>query len=437
MTYLMSFKTNRPYRSFWRFVFSFILVFGLLQGFLPKNALASNNYINNVSFFNDAVNGNIATLKFHCLTSFSFTPYWGDNNGIYHGCETSKQSQTPMIKLNGTKSSLDGGKIKDNGVFRTMSGYCGDTSFTAGHTYEIFLSPFVWTSGSSAPAPFYYDAQYRGQQSWFTTLTSADYISGIFCNSVRVWPADACLNETYYLVEYPTLIKTFPENNAEITGSFYVEGSFTQPTPAPYEYLSIYARIAGTQNLVREFNQRINFATSGEMSMWIYGLASGYYDFDLMMTNNIGGYYFADNWIITNIHIVDDLPITLPPFDNQPPIYAPTIYSPYSPAPFYLANNSYSTSTAFYNTLTGTFAPVLLSIGENLTNFSRNFTPSNASSTGNQLGNSILLVRGYITNINSFFANFPVGQFLLLYLIALVVVIVLRLVKGLISLFKL
>jgi hypothetical protein len=114
----------------------------------------------------------------------------------------------------------------------------------------------------------------------------------------------------------------------------------------------------------------------------------------------------------------------------------PQVYQPLEPSAYYTANSSYSTSTGLYNTITGTFAPVLLSIGDSLVNFASSFTASNASSTGNQLGASILLIRSYVSNINSFFANFPVANFLLLYLIALVVVIVLRLVKGLIGLFK-
>jgi hypothetical protein len=141
-------------------------------------------------------------------------------------------------------------------------------------------------------------------------------------------------------------------------------------------------------------------------------------------------------WNISNIHIVNDLPPSLPPYGEQPPSTAPPAFEPLEPGAYYTENSTYATPTPLWITITGTFAPVLLSVGQNLTDFASGFTLSNASSTGNQLGQSILLVRTYVSSINSFFADFPVGQFLLLYLIALVVIIVLRLIKGLINLFK-
>jgi hypothetical protein len=77
-----------------------------------------------------------------------------------------------------------------------------------------------------------------------------------------------------------------------------------------------------------------------------------------------------------------------------------------------------------------------LALGNNLTAYSSNFTPSNASSTGNQMGEAVVLMRSYLSNLNSFFNNLPISQFLVLYLIALVLVVIIRLVKGLIHLGK-
>jgi hypothetical protein len=447
MTYLMSKKTNRPHRAFWRFVFSFILVFGLLQGFLLKNdVLATNSYIDNITFTKD-LNGE-AILTFHVLTSFNIIFGARSTSTYRYVCDIGNY----FFGMNQNDNYFGIVPVSIVGNHYVPLASCGTTfTYVAGNTYSNIMvngynqsydktdgyicSHFLTNCGGVGQ----WNGVYTYVASIDDILTSTDYVD-TFGKSVYApnqWPMTD--TQKYYFTEYPTLTITWPANNSELTANFYVAGTFTLPASSTYQYLTLFSGQAGGSSYDNVFNQNINFATSGNMSIWISGLSAGYYDFDIFFRDTAGNFWASQTggYPITNIHIVNDLPYTLPPFNNQPPIYAPPVYEPLIPSTFYLANSSYSTSTAFYNTLTKTFAPVLLTIGENLTNFSQNFTASNASSTGHQLGNSILLVRSYITNINSFFANFPVGQFLLLYLIALVVVIVLRLVKGLISLFKL
>lgn len=415
MINLMSNKTNGPHKSFWSFILTLILVFGLFQGFLPKNALATNfenNYIDNLLFYYDTTDDLI--FQFHCKTTF--TPYIGYYtyifNTSYGGSYAIADPYFDNIE-EAIDPDLTSGQFKAGTTYRILGKFLGGENYP----FSGYITKAYWEQHKGAPMT-------SGDN-----LISYRFLSSIVADYTILAYYDPSCNP-------PSLTITYPVDNAEIVENFYVTGTFTQPTPT-YSWLTMFVSAVGGESYIDVFNQNINFATSGPMSIYVSGLSAGYYDFDIYMRDLEDNFYPPQvGWPITNIHIVNNLPPALPPYGGQPPITAPSVFDILTPAPWYASNSPYETSTALFDTLTGTFAPVLLAIGDNLTQFAQNFTASNASSTGNQLGNSILLVRSYITNINSFFADFPVGQFLLLYLIALVVVIVLRLVKGLIGLFK-
>jgi hypothetical protein len=413
-----TFNFGRPYRSIWSVLLGFFLIFTLFGGVPSKSALAfENSYISDTLFYNDPTDGLI--FQFYVKTSFDpvvsdyFRIFYirpgdcSDNSCIYAGLP----GYSWYINLNSAfePDPTDG------------------TTLTAGNTYKFYFKEAH--DGVNQPITKARYEYYLGH-----TLTPADFLYTYA--SQQFWSVALPTNTIVaYYSEFPTLTITYPADNTEIAESFYITGSFTQPN-SQYQYLTAFISAVGGESYIDVFNQVINGAESGEISIWINGLSAGYYDFDIYMRDNESNFYPQGGWPITNIHIVNDLSFTLPPYGGQPPTTAPPVFQPLEPANYYTENSEYSTSTALYNTLTGTFAPIILAIGDSLTNLAQNFTQSNASSTGNQLGQSILLVRSYLTNINAFFSNFPVGQFLLLYLIALVVVIVLRLVKGLIGLFK-
>jgi hypothetical protein len=192
---------------------------------------------------------------------------------------------------------------------------------------------------------------------------------------------------------------------------------------------------AGTySSSLQSFWQAIYGNATGTVSIWVSGLPASYYDFRIYFRS--GDWDFYQGAIIQNIHIVNDLPFSLPPTQGEEPTEFPPVYNELVCGTYYLENSTYETSTAMFNGLCLTLAPMLLSIGGNLTSYSANFTASNASSTGNQMGQSVVLIRSYLLNFNSFFGNFPVSQFLVLYLLALLLVIIIRLVKGIIHLAK-
>lgn len=376
------------------------VVLGLFSGVFSKSANASNNYINDISFYKE---NNKVIFQFHTITSFTFgNTYWFINSNYADRIGT-----------------FNGGILGFNNVFY----FIGDTpncyggwpvycDFVAGHTYKMDISEFQWDNGQYPNLP-----QLKNYN-----LISTDYID------INTWffPSGDILRA--YFQELPTLTITYPQDNDEVVNIFDITGSFTQPSENPSSFLQADIMPTGTYiSSLQSFWTAINQATSGNFSITIGNVSAGYYDFRIYFRS--GAFDFYQGALISNIHIVNDLPPFIPPWEQQPPSTAPPVFQP-------IATSTFSTSTGLYTQMTNTFAPVLFSIVSNLQRFSSNFTQSNASSTGNQIGQSILLVRSYLSNINSFFSNFPVSQFLLLYLIALVVVIVLRLTKGLINLFK-
>lgn len=353
------------------------VVFGLFNGFLVKNVLASNDYVDSVHFYKAidySITHNII-LTFHVKTTF----YW-----IGRVCQYSS----------------------GQGVCGVRQDIATAGDFTAGNTYSFpFNLGIYW-----AYLPLNWTHDDIGQ-TYFVIPNFDDGWRGLEDNP------------------YPFLSITYPANNDEIVNIFDITGTFTQPSGDTSHFLQADIMPTGIEvSSFQKFWTAIGDNTSGNFSITIGNIPAGYYDFRIYFISGAFDHY--QGALISNIHIVNDLPSFTPPWAEQPPSTAPPIFEP-------IATSTFSTSTGLYTQLTDTFAPVLLSIVGNLQQFSSNFSQTNASSTGTQIGQSILLVRSYLSNINSFFSNFPVSQFLLLYLIALVVVIVLRLIKGLINLFKL
>jgi hypothetical protein len=379
------------------------VVFGLFNGLLVKSANASNNYIDNIQFF--CGSDNLPQISFHVKTTFhiydNFQTWYSGRSGWY--CFS-------------TNCSPSASNFFFNSVSWSTSENISGLTYTAGNTYALH--------------PYF---QYVADNTCVGRISS-DYIQYFGGGHPTYWPYyisdDHPFVETdkIYFTEYPTLTITYPHDNDEIANIFNITGSFTQPAENPAGFLQADIMPTGIEiSSLQSFWTSIHSATSGDFLITIGNVPIGYYDFRIYFRG--GAFDFYQGALISNIHIVNDLPPFKPPWEEQPPTTAPIVFEP-------IATSTFSTSTGLYTQMTNTFAPVLFSIVSNLQQFSSNFTQSNASSTGNQIGQSILLVRSYLSNLNSFFGNFPVSQFLLLYLIALVVVIVLRLIKGLINLFK-
>jgi hypothetical protein len=433
----MKFISTFKLKGFLKPILGVLLAFLVVYYALPQRTLASNTYIDNISYSKDS-NG-YSKIQFHVLVSFNL-------HFVQHTTECH------VANVGGNEGNLIFGDfwIAGSHSYNTILfphdyvnfDACSDFTYTAGNTYTNYVSltdSFTYDIGS---VPALVD-KYKKDES----LTSASkfyiwYNPGLSFLYEFIWQSNYD-SEAYFFTEYPTLTITFPADDEELLDSFYIEGSFTQPDPPLYDWLRAIATPAGTLVAYPDpFYFPLSRASStieGDFTIWISGFSAGYYDFYIYFVDASTGAlypYPISNWIANNIHIVSDLPFSLPPFQEQSPYEAPSVYEPLAPITYYTENSTYETSTALYQSFTNLLAPVLLALGNNLTAYSSNFTPSNASSTGNQMGEAVVLMRSYLSNLNSFFNNLPISQFLVLYLIALVLVVIIRLVKGLIHLGK-
>jgi hypothetical protein len=131
------------------------------------------------------------------------------------------------------------------------------------------------------------------------------------------------------------------------------------------------------------------------------------------------------------LQAISEILPTLPSGETPPPVYSGS-----DPEIYYTDKSNYTTSTPLYDALSGAMYPVIGSIGENLSYFSNRFLLSQAQETGSNLGNAILVARGYSSNINQLLGSLPVAESLVFYIILLILVSVFRLIKNLINMIK-
>jgi hypothetical protein len=396
-------KRPRPTR-FYALVFSVILVFGLFNGFLVKNALALNNsdFIDNVVFYNDAYNSNKTIFKFHVKASFSYTSTYYNERGCEYCYEGNAISDYPLYLPSTT----------DNGVLISLGFNCGDVDFIAGHTYTIQLVNHgrinicggwnlygYWRAGDSVVS---------------------NYSGDLYLN----WPASYD-TEPYHITEFPTANIIWPTDNAELTGAFNIQGSYTIPAGI---YNKLYASFEPT---LSGFYQNIS-GTSGDVLIPVNDIPAGSYQITFTFFGELTAYKIP---LTLNIVLVNDIPPALPETGETPPEVP--IYPPTAPDTYHTDYCAYGTSTTpLFNTLTGAVSGMITSIGDNLATFAGRFSNTDAKDTGEQLASSVLTMRAYVAGLNSFFGELPVGEILVLYLIIFVLVILFRVIKGLINLIK-
>jgi hypothetical protein len=410
-------KTPRC-RPFYVLVFSVILVFGLFNGFLVKNALADNNYIDQILFFNDTANGNHATLQFHVKTSFD----------IYVNDAFSQDFCTNMgaILLDGSPNvALDYYTLYNLSTNEyVLSGQtCNTQTLFAGNTYKMALSSRHFISN--------WVIYYVFDNEFYNSLSSDNYVSNIFCNYAT---QGVCDTGTYYLTVFPTLTITFPHDNDTIAGAFDIQGSFIQPAGNNADHLQVDYEPAGTfSNSLTFWTFNINNATSGTFDIPINGIPAGYYDFNVYFRGGDNDFYLGGT--IHNLHIVNDIPPVLPNTTSTPPIIP--AFPTANPIDYHAQFCEYGTSTTpLFNTLTGAVGGVITSIGQSLADFAGKFSLTDAKNTGQMLADSVLTMREYVASLNAFFGDLPVGQILVLYLITFVLVILFRVIKSLVNLIK-
>jgi hypothetical protein len=391
-------KRPRPTR-FYALVFSVILVFGLFNGFLVKNALAvysySNNYTDNWLLYT-APDGDHILISFHVKTTFNLY-------GMPYNCHAFSYA----------------------GILIDFSDYPSGYTFQAGQNYTI------------------QDLQATGQGDYTFTIHNLGFAS--LFTTWQTWCSNSFIyggipNNTLLadFTQVPVLAITYPHDNDEIAGAFNIQGSYTIPAGSGYNYLIAGVFTAGSYDPLN-FNDNVqafgyNLATTtGNVLIPVNGIPAGYYDIYFRFLGSGLNYEPATH--ILNVHLVNDIPPALPETGETPPEVQ--IYPPTAPDTYHADYCAYGTSTTpLFNTLTGAVSGMITSIGDNLATFAGRFSNTDAKDTGEQLASSVLIMRSYVAGLNSFFGELPVGEILILYLIVFVLVILFRVIKGLINLIK-
>jgi len=96
---------------------------------------------------------------------------------------------------------------------------------------------------------------------------------------------------------------------------------------------------------------------------------------------------------------------------------------------YYEDHSDYETSTVLFNSLAIMTQPFLSILSNWLDSFSDYFDLADAQEKGEDFGNAIPLARGYLTFFNSFFADFPISEALIIYLVVLISVIIFRIIR--------
>jgi len=96
---------------------------------------------------------------------------------------------------------------------------------------------------------------------------------------------------------------------------------------------------------------------------------------------------------------------------------------------YYATTSQFATPTVFISGLAIATQPFLLILSSWLENFTELFDLAEAQSKGLQLGNAVPQARGYLDFFNSLFADLPLSEILLVYLIVLIGIIVFRIIR--------
>jgi len=420
------------YRPIVGLLFAFILVFGIGFGSFGENRVeASNPYISNIQFYSD-LNG-IVRMKFFVNTSFDITI--GAENGsgetryCYIGIPTFPFGKSWNLPQENYPFTI----IVPDDVDLHFT--CGTTfNYVAGNTYDNIIMNGGSVARINATTKKICILNNCSQNYDYTTFsgipTSATYFAnfGKSQNINSEWPMSD--TEFYYFSEVPTLDITFPFENAEISEAFYITGSYTIPENSGITKLIAFFRPVDLPYPTYSFHQDLTYL-SGDVNIRSSGIQADDYEIEFCFVGTgIEAICLPDQNI--NISIVSRIPPEFPETQEQPP----EVFDPIDADQFYIDFSNYATPTALFINLKSAIQPIFTTIGSNLTFFTSRFDVEIAKETGERTGQAILLIRTYSSNLNTFFNDLPVSEFLLFYLTLLIVVIVFRIIKNLINLIK-
>ena len=407
-------------------LFAFILLFGIGFGiFGEKRVEASNAYTSNISFYKDA--GGVSRIKFFVNTSFDITI----------GAETAPNLDSVACMVGGDEFA---NVYTPNGVANiavpddeTLKFTCNRTfHYIAGNTYDhiaMYAGAYIRIHNTTKKLCVLNNCPQQGDEdleSKIGPLTSSTYF---IHKDGGHWP-DTGDTEKYYFSETPTLNITFPFENAEIAEAFYITGSYSIPENSGFKALIAFFYPTGLSYPTNSYRQDLIDLT-GSINIRVSGIPTANYKIEFWFVGvGIEAYHATSQDI--NISIVSRIAPELPETQETPPTYFGVVKGD----EFYPIHSNYLTPTNLYSNLINAVQPVIIVVGDNLTFFSSRFDQDTAKETGEKTGQAILMLRSYSSNLNTFFNDLPISEFLFFYLTLLIVVIVFRIIKNLINLIK-
>jgi len=405
------------YRPIVGLLFAFILMFGIGFGgfgiFSPKIVSATENFENEYvrfeKFYYDPTDDLV--VEFFCKTTFNAISPWGSISVNTFG----SGGYNWYVRTNTFDNSTLG--IEPNLV---------NDQFVAGNTYKLYLRYFKKIDTGD------YQNYYLTKATWEAIKGSQIDATDTINNAMLLWNIGVYdYSALAYFSETPTLNITFPFENAEISEAFNITGSYTIPETSGFQYLVAFFYQQGNfEYATYSFDQNLYYIAD-DVNMRSSGIASGNYRIEFWFGGLGSEVYHATDYDL-NISILSSIPPELPETGET----APEFFLPIDADQFYIDFSNYSTPTALFINLKNAIQPIFTTIGSNLTFFTSKFDPNMAKETGEKTGQAILLVRTYSSNLNTFFNDLPVSEFLLFYLTLLIVVIVFRIIKNLINLIK-
>jgi hypothetical protein len=401
-------KISPRLTRFYSVFFSVILVLGLFNGFLVKNALASNNYLNNVLFYIGS--DGQARVSFNVQTSFSFTTnyYYYETFAGVGGDDWLNKYGFSVI---GVVFIPEDRILQDNTLY----------SFSAGSHYVCKLSYMF--------GGIFYPLYKSGNLSSGGVHVSLDSNSYIQFNSVYL----NLSNDKYYFTEFPSLTITYPHDQDQIAGAFNIQGSYTIPASSTYDTLIANFGYETSEGLINTYRFSQALATSsGSVNIRVSGLSAGEYHLYFYFSHDSDIVSAYNPSFFAVLYIVNDIPPELPTGETPPQV---PIFNSLDPITYYNQHSSDTPSDLYLN-LTSTFSPLITNLGTNLVQFANQFTGSQASAIASSTANSIITIKSYANNLNSFFNGLPVIQLLTGYILVFLAITIFRIAKGIIGLFK-
>lgn len=422
-------KKSPPYKRFLEGILGVVIVLGVVLGGFTNKALASNNYVDNITLFKGS-DGKL-WISFRVKTSFNLAGLYSDGTYCYPVATNPYGGLSSMFYLshNGVLSSV----IFDfSGLVDYTCAVPSSNIFIAGLTYSLHV---INTSALklSDPSSQYIDA---------SDYTDADYLYNFgshFGSPYSVFNPNFNDPDKYYFVQNPSITISYPPNHSEISGAFTIQGSYTIPSNGYYDTLQAVLSYQDQNNTIhfKYFYQNLS-TRSGAVNIPITDTPASFYiiffrflnSYDYFIKGTSEGSFSPDVYL--NITILKDIPPSLP--SGETPPVAP-IYNPLDPIQWYNAHSS-DTPSDLYTTLTNTFSPLITNLGSNLVAFAGQFTGSQAQAISDNVSNAIITIKSYANNLNSFFNGLPVIQLLTGYILVFLAITIFRLAKGIIGLFK-